>query len=61
MKDTIQEEDLFIDNTKTEIEKEQVRLRKENDLLRDKVDSMNEQMKEILLMVKGMVEKAKKN
>lgn len=57
MKDTIQEEDLFIDNTKTELEKEQIRLRKENDILREKVDSMNEQMKEMFALVKGMLEK----
>ncbi|MDO8623312.1 MAG: tyrosine-type recombinase/integrase [archaeon] len=59
MKDTIQEEDLFLDTTKTEIEREQIKLRKENEMLKDKVDSMGEQMKEILSMVKGMCEKVK--
>lgn len=57
MKDTIQEEDLFIDSTKTELEKEQIKLRKENEVLKDKMDSMNEQMKEISALVKGMSEK----
>jgi N-acetyl-beta-hexosaminidase len=59
MKDTIQEEDLFIDSTKTELEKEQIKLRKENEVLKDKMDSMNEQMKEIFSIVKGMAEKVK--
>lgn len=59
MKDTISEEDLFIDNTKTELEREQIRLRKENELLSEKIVVMGDQMKEIFGMVKEMVEKVK--
>ncbi len=59
MKDTIQEEDLFIDNTKTELEREQIRLSKENDILKEKMDVMGSQMKEIFGLVKEMVEKTK--
>jgi integrase len=59
MKDTIAEEDLFIDNTKTELEREQMRLRKENELLNEKINSMSSQMKEILGLVKEMRGKTK--
>ncbi|MFH1209627.1 MAG: tyrosine-type recombinase/integrase [archaeon] len=57
MKDTINDEDLFIDTTKTEIEKGQIRLEKENELLKDKINSMEEQMKTILEMISGMCER----
>ena len=51
MKDTIVEEDLLIDTTKTEIEQEQIRLRNENNLLKDKMNSMESQMQKILELV----------
>ncbi len=54
MKDTIAEEDLLIDITKTEIEKEQIKLRNENEILKDKIGGMEEQMKRILNMVEGV-------
>src|SRR3989344_7536535 len=44
MRDTIAEEDLFIDVTKTEIEKELLRERKEKDLMREELDEMKKQM-----------------
>lgn len=44
MRDTIAEEDLLIDVTKTEIEKELLRERKEKDLMREELDEMKKQM-----------------
>jgi len=57
MKDTITEEDLMIDTTKTELEKEQTRIRRENTLLKEKVNSMEGQMKKILKLVDGINER----
>jgi integrase len=57
MKDTIVEEDLLIDTTKTEIEQEQIRLRNENNLLKDKINSMESQMQRILELVDKVVGK----
>ncbi|MFA5724053.1 MAG: tyrosine-type recombinase/integrase [Candidatus Pacearchaeota archaeon] len=57
MKDTIVEEDLLIDTTKTEIEQEQIRLRNENNLLKDKINSMESQMQRILELVDKAVKK----
>ena len=51
MKDTIAEEDLMIDTTKTEIEQEQTKLKNENIILREKIESMENQMKRILELV----------
>lgn len=59
MKDTIQEEDLFIDTTKTELENEQIKIRRENELLKEKVNSMEDQMKKILEVVDGINAKVK--
>lgn len=51
MKDTIQEEDMLVDVTKTELEKELTLTKKENAILNERVDSMEKQMKEILVML----------
>jgi hypothetical protein len=51
MKDTISEEDMLIDLTKTEIEKQLLKSEKENELLKDRVNVLEDQMKEILQMV----------
>ena len=51
MTDTINEEDLLVDTTKTQLEQEQVKLRRENEILKDKVTSMEKQMQKILQMV----------
>jgi hypothetical protein len=59
MKDTISEEDLFVDTTKTELEQRLDKSQKDNEVLKDRVESMETQMKEILGLVKGMVEKVK--
>jgi len=47
MKDTISEDDMLVDVTKTEIEKEMQRTRNENDLLKDKIDNLQMQMVKI--------------
>jgi len=53
------EEDLFIDSTKTEIEKRLIKLENENEILKDKINSIEGQMKEILVMVSEMCGKVK--
>jgi len=55
MKDTISEEDLLIDVTKTEIEKRLLKSENDKDVLQDRVDSMEKQMQKILQRVNGMV------
>lgn len=47
MKDTVQEEDILIDVTKTEIEKRLLKSEQEREILQEKVKVMEEQMKEI--------------
>ena len=47
MKDTISEEDLLMDVTKTEIEKRLGETEKENTILNDKVTFMEKKMEEI--------------
>jgi hypothetical protein len=59
MKDTISEEDLMIDTTKTEIEQKLEKERKEKDLMQERIDQMEDQMQKILGMVEGIVEKVK--
>ena len=56
MRDTITEEDLLVDATKTQLEREQQKLRTENDLLKERIMNMEGQMKRILQMInRGMV------
>lgn len=52
MKDTISEEDLLIDVTKTEIEKRLMKTEKDKELLQERVDSMEKQMQQILELLK---------
>ena len=59
MKDTISQEDLFVDTTKTELEQRLDKSQNDNEVLKDRVESMENQMKEILGLVKDMVEKVK--
>jgi len=54
MKDTISEEDLLDDITKTKLEREQSKIRRENELLKDRINNMENQMKKILEVVDGM-------
>jgi len=55
MKDTISEEDLLIDVTKTEIEKRLNKSEKDKEILQERMIMMEMQMKKILQMVNGMV------
>jgi integrase len=52
MKDTISEEDMLVDITKTEIEKRLEKSEKEKEILQDRLSSMEEQMQKILEMMK---------
>ena len=59
MKDTIAEEDLLVDTTKTDIERKLEKSEKEKEIMQERMQSMEEQMKRILEVVNGMVEKVK--
>ncbi|MBI2449631.1 site-specific integrase [Candidatus Pacearchaeota archaeon] len=52
MKDTISEEDLLIDVTKTEIEKRLLKTEKDKEILQEKIESMEKQMGKILELLK---------
>lgn len=51
MRDTISEEDLLVDVTKTEIEKRLINSENEKEMLKERVDLMEKQMKHILELV----------
>lgn len=51
MKDTIQEDDMLIDVTKTEIEKELERTRRERELMKEEINSLRDQMSQIVELV----------
>jgi len=55
MKDTISEEDLLIDLTKTEIEKRLTKAENDKEVLQERVNMIEMQMKKILQAVNGMV------
>jgi integrase len=57
MKDTISEEDLLVDVTKTEMEKRLLQTEKENALLNEKLKVMEKQMEEIYGLTKRLYEK----
>lgn len=52
MKDTISEDDLLVDVTKTEIEKRLLQSEKDKEVLQDRMKVMEDQMKKILELVK---------
>ncbi|MFH1451950.1 MAG: tyrosine-type recombinase/integrase [archaeon] len=54
MKDTISEEDLLIDITKTEIEKRLEKSEKEKGMLQERVENMEGQMQQILSLLKAV-------
>ncbi|MEK6859949.1 MAG: hypothetical protein AABX54_03975 [Nanoarchaeota archaeon] len=56
MKDTISQEDLLIDVTKTELQKEQEKLKRENGILKEKIEFMEKDMKNIQEGVNGLYE-----
>jgi hypothetical protein len=55
MKDTISEEDLLIDLTKTEIEKRLTKAENDKEVLQERVNMMEVQMKKILQVVNRMI------
>jgi len=59
MKDTISEEDLLIDTTKTEIQIKMDRTEQENNLLNERVKAMEEQMKKMNEIAEIMLTKIK--
>jgi integrase len=59
MKDTISEEDLFLDTTKGEMRMKIDKADREKEIMQEKINSLEEQMKTILGLVKEMVEKTK--
>jgi len=59
MKDTIAEEDLLVDTTKTDIERKLEKSEKEKEIMQERMQNMEEQMKRILEVVNGMVEKVR--
>lgn len=61
MKDTIQEDDMLVDVTKTEIEKELEKTRKENNILNEKMSIMEDQMRKILEVTSKLHEGIIKN
>ena len=48
MKDTISEEDLLVDVTKTEIEKRLTKAEKDKDILQERVDQIEEKLRQVL-------------
>ena len=52
MKDTISEEDMLVDVTKTEIEQRLERSEKEKDIMKDEIDRLREEMQKIYELVK---------
>jgi hypothetical protein len=54
MKDTISEEDLLIDVTKTEIEKRLLKAEKDKELLQERVNALETQMQKILKLTNDL-------
>ena len=54
MKDTISEEDLLVDVTKTEIEKRLTKTENENQILREDNEQIKKQMREIIVLVREL-------
>jgi predicted flavoprotein YhiN len=61
MKDTIQEDDMLVDITRTEIEKELERTRKENTILQEKMKVLEEQMSKIVSVADQLFGQIKRN
>ena len=61
MKDTIAEEDMLVDVTKTEIEKRLTITERENSLLKEQVKDMQGQLQEILKRVNGVYYQVKED
>lgn len=61
MKDTISEDDLLIDTTKTEIEQRLIKSENEKEIMKDRMDTMEQQMAKILELTKQMSIKVHNN
>jgi site-specific recombinase XerC len=61
MKDTIQEDDMLIDITKTEIEKRLEKTEKEKELIKEEINSLRDQMSKILEITNQLHEQMKSN
>jgi len=57
MKDTINEEDMLMDVTRTEIEKDLVATKKQNQILEDKQRTTDIQLSQIMELVRELEEK----
>jgi len=55
MRDTISEEDMLVDVTKTEIEKRLTSSENENKMLKEEMETVREQMKKIEIMIKQSI------
>ena len=54
MRDTICEEDLILDNTKTEIEKELVKTKNEKEIMQEQINALQEQFSQVAGMLKQL-------
>lgn len=59
MKDTIREEDMFIDLTKTEIEKRLLKTEQENDILKEKLEAYNKDVIQLKTLMQIYISKLK--
>ncbi len=59
MKDTITEEDMFVDTSKTEVEQQLVRTRQENEILREHIVSHNDEVRELKALMQVYLAKLK--
>ncbi|MBU3896714.1 MAG: hypothetical protein KJ697_02155, partial [Nanoarchaeota archaeon] len=57
MRDTISDEDLLVDITKTEIEKQLLNSKKENEIMKERLRLLEKQMKTIAELMKQSVNK----
>ncbi|MCH7850618.1 MAG: hypothetical protein IH845_03180 [Nanoarchaeota archaeon] len=60
MRDTIQEEDMLVDITKNEIEQRLLKSEGEKEILKDRLEALEGQMKVLAEAVKGVMIKAKR-
>jgi integrase len=59
MRDTIQEEDMLVDITKTELEKRLTKTEHENEMMRDEMKALREQSKKMMELVEGSLGKTR--
>lgn len=59
MKDTISEEDMLIDITKTEIEKRLLKTEQENEILKDKLEAYNIDVIQLKALMRVYITKLK--